>query len=146
MQSEGDSAPVSRQRLDGLAVLEYRTKVVDRLGVTAEWRGLDWADQAACANQITAAPRLCGRCPGASPVATVPECLAAAVTTDDHAAWRGSLSRADRENIWAAMERTYVEVPDLELMRMDASRLPHRRIVDRLDDGFKNGWAAHDHL
>ena len=53
MQKEGDSAPVSRQRLDGLAVLEYRTKVVDRLGVTAEWRELDWTDQAACANHVT---------------------------------------------------------------------------------------------
>lgn len=139
MLREVDSAPVSRQRLDGLAVLEYRTKVADRLGVTAEWRGLDWTDQAACANHVSATSGLCGRCP------VVAECLAAARTADDHAEWRGTLDRADREHLWGAMERTYLQVRDLELMRMDVSRLPHRGVVHRLEDGLQNGAAAHDH-
>jgi hypothetical protein len=139
MQNEGASAPVSRQRLDGLAVLEHRTKVVTRLGVTAEWRGLDWTDRAVCANHITSTPRLCGRCP------VVAECLAAAIATDDHAEWRSTLDRADREHLWGAVERTYLQVRDLELMRMDVSRLPHRGVAHRLEDGLRNGAAAHDH-
>lgn len=133
MQKEVDSAPVSRRRLDGLAVLEYRTTVVDRLGVTAEWRGLDWTDQAACADHLSSTSRLCGRCP------VVAECLAAAVTTDDHAEWRGSLSRGDREHLWAALERTYLEVRDLELMRMDVSRIARGRVVRRLGDRTPEG-------
>ena len=138
MEGEGASAPVSGQRLDGLAVLEYRTKVVDRLGVAAEWRGLDWTNQAACANHVNSTARLCGRCP------VVAECLAAAVTTDDHAEWRGGLSRVDREHLWAALERTYREVRDLELMRMDVSRIARHGVVRRLDDRLQNG-TAHDH-
>ena len=137
MQGEVDSTPVSRQRLDGLAVLEYRTRVVNRLGVTAEWRGLEWTDQAAGANHGTSTSRLCGP----SPVA---ECLAAAVATDDHAEWRGSLSRPDREHLWAALERTYLQVRDLELMRMDASRLPRVGVVHRLDDRLQSG-GPRDH-
>ena len=138
MQGEVDSTPVSRQRLDGLAVLEHRTRVVDRLGVTAEWRGLEWTDQAACANHGTCTSRLCGRCP------VVAECLAAAVATDDHAEWRGGLSRADREHLWAALERTYLQVRDLELMRMDASRLPRVGVVHRPDDRLQSG-GPRDH-
>ena len=59
---------------------------------------------------------LCGRCP------VVAECLAAAVASDDRAEWRGGLNRADRERLWAGLERTYRDVRDLELMRLDVSR------------------------
>jgi hypothetical protein len=124
-----DSAPVSRQRLVDLVVFEYRSLVVRRLGVTAEWRVLEWTDSAACADQGEATPKLCGRCP------VVAECLAATVASDDRAEWRGGLDRADREHLWAGLERTYREVRDLELMRLDVNRLasrtgqPQRRTV-----------------
>ena len=127
------SAPVSRQRLDELAVFEYRTMVVGRLGVMAEWRGLDWTDESACAGQVASTPTLCGRC------AAVAECLAASVTTDDHSEWRGGLSRSDREHLWAALERTYRDVRDLELMRMDVGQLSRRGIVRRLGDRDPKG-------
>ena len=110
-----------------------------RLGVTAEWRGLDWTDDAACADHAEATPGLCGRCPVAG------ECLAAAVASDDPADWRGGLSRADRECLWAGMERTYRDVRDLELMRIDAGRLPAAPHCQRLDHGQHRTDSAHDH-
>jgi len=122
------SAPVSRQRLDELAVFEYRTVVVSRLGVMTEWRGLDWTDRAGCADQAASTPTVCGRRP------VLAECLAASVTTDDRSEWRGGLSRADWEHLWTALERTYREVRDLELMRMDAGQLARRGVVHRLSD------------
>jgi hypothetical protein len=128
MNEVAGSAPVSRQRLDEFAVFEYRTAVMSRLDVTAEWRGLDWTDQASCADQLDSTPTACGRCPVAA------ECLAASVTTDDHAQWRGGLSRADREQLWTALERTYREIRDLELMRMDPSQLSRRGDVHRISD------------
>jgi WhiB family transcriptional regulator, redox-sensing transcriptional regulator len=114
------SAPVGRQRLVDLVVFEYRSLVVRRLGVTAEWRVLEWTDSAACADRPEATSDLCGRCP------VVAECLAAAVASDDRAEWRGGLNRADREQLWSGLERTYREVRDFELMRLDVSRLASR--------------------
>jgi hypothetical protein len=128
-----DSAPVSRQRLVDLVVFEYRSLVVRRLGVTAEWRVLEWTDSAACADQDEATPKLCGRCP------VVAECLAAAVASDDRAEWRGGLDRADREHLWAGLERTYREVRDLELMRLDVNRLASRTGHRHLDPTTRNG-------
>ncbi len=106
MCTGNDSTPMSRQRLDRFTVFEYRALVVARLGVTMEWRDLAWTDQAACTGRNASTPGLCGPCP------VTAQCLAAAVTTDDPAAWRGSLSRADREHLWAAMERTYRDLCD----------------------------------
>ena len=40
--SRVDSPPPSRQRLADLVVFEYRSLVMRRLDVTAEWRGLEW--------------------------------------------------------------------------------------------------------
>lgn len=111
------SAPVDRDRLGDLVVFEYRSLVVRRLGVTAEWRVLEWTDSAACADQTSATAAMCRRCP------VVGECLAAAVASDDRAEWRGGLNRADREELWTGMEQTYREVRDLELMRLDVNRL-----------------------
>jgi len=101
-------------------VFEYRSLVVRRLGVTAEWRVLEWTDSAACTDWSEATPELCGRCP------VVAECLAAAVASDDRAQWRGGINRADREQLWAGLERTYREVRDFELMRLDVNRLAAR--------------------
>ena len=129
----GDSAPMSRQRLVGLVVFEYRSLVVRRLGVTAEWRVLEWTDSAACAEHEEATPQLCGRCP------VVAECLAAAVASDDRAEWRGGLDRADREHLWVGLERTYREVRDLELMRLDVNRLAQRTGLRHLDPAARNG-------
>ena len=112
--------PVDRQRLVDLVVFEYRSLVVRRLGVTAEWRVLEWTDSAACADEPTATPELCRRCP------VVAECLAAAVASDDRAEWRGGIDRNDREQLWSGLERTYREVRDFELMRLDVNRLAHR--------------------
>jgi hypothetical protein len=128
MRTDNDSTLIMRRRLEELAVFEYRSVVVARLGVTAEWRGLDWTNRAACAGHPTATARLCGRCPVAA------ECLAAAVTTDDPSSWRGFLSRADREHLWAALERTYRDLQDLEVMRMDTGRLPRRPVLHRVVD------------
>lgn len=111
---------VSRQRLVDLVVFEYRSLVVRRLGVTAEWRVLEWTDSAACADQPAATPQTCGRCPVAA------ECLAAAIASDDRAEWRGGINRDDREHLWEGLERTYREVRDFELMRLDVSRLVKR--------------------
>lgn len=134
-QEQGDtnSATLSRQRLVDLVIFEYRSLVVRRLGVTAEWRVLEWTDSAACADQEEATPRLCGRCP------VVAECLAAAVASDDHAQWRGGLDRDDREHLWTGLERTYREVRDLELMRLDVNRLANRAGLRDLDAGSRNG-------
>ena len=75
-QTSGESPALSRQRLVDLVVFEYRSLVVRRLGVTAEWRVLEWTDAAACANQDEATLDMCQRCPVAA------ECLAAAVASD----------------------------------------------------------------
>lgn len=111
------SGPVDRQRLADLVVFEYRSLVVRRLGVTAEWRVLEWVDSAACADSAEATRSLCARCPVRA------ECLAAALASDDHAEWRGGIDRADREHLWAGLERTYREVRDLELLRFDVTHL-----------------------
>ena len=71
MRTDNDSTLIMRRRLEELAVFEYRSVVVARLGVTAEWRGLDWTNRAACAGHPAATARLCGRCPVA---ARVPRC------------------------------------------------------------------------
>ena len=101
--------------------------VVRRLGVTAEWRGLDWTDEP----PAPAMPQSTPDCVGAarSPPSVSPPRSPA----DDRAEWRGGLSRADRERLWAALERTYRDVRDLELMRIDAGRLPRRPDLQRLD-------------
>ena len=118
--STSPTQPVARQRLLDLVVFEYRSLVVRRLGVTAEWRALEWTDAASCDNQPTATQEMCQRCP------VVAECLAAAVASDDRAEWRGGLARDDREHLWEGLERTYREVRDFELMRLDVGRLVKR--------------------
>lgn len=131
---DDDSPPLTRQRLLDLVVFEYRSKVVRRLGVTAEWRGLEWTDDAACTDQDEATPQLCGRCPVAAP------CLSAAVTSDDRAAWRRGPGRSDRDCLWAGLERTYRDVRDLELIRLDAARLPQRDLRHSRGGGYaQNG-------
>ena len=117
---DASSEPVSRQRLLDLVVFEYRSLVVRRLAVTAEWRVLEWTDAAVCAKEPEVTPGLCRRCP------VTAECLAAAVASDDRAKWRGGLSREDREQLWSGLERTYREVRDFELMRLDVDRLANR--------------------
>ena len=121
-----DSPPPSRQRLADLVVFEYRSLVMRRLDVTAEWRGLEWTGDAACTYQDGAADgQACSRCPVAG------ECLAAAIATDDIAGWRGGLSRPDRQCLWAGMERAYRDVCDLELLRIDTGRETHHARADR---------------
>ena len=134
--SGDDSAPLSRQRLVDLVVFEYRARVMHRLGVTAEWRGLDWTDDAACTGHDEATPQLCARCPVAAP------CLAAAVASDDRADWRGGLDRSDRDCLWAGLERTYRDVCDLELMRLDITRLPRRDVMPRHNGHAQNGHRS----
>lgn len=58
-----ETALVSRDRLVDLVVFVYRSLVIRRLGVTAEWRVLEWIDFAACADQTEATPDTCQRCP-----------------------------------------------------------------------------------
>jgi len=125
--------PIDRQRLVDLVVFEYRSLVVRRLGVTAEWRVLEWTDSAACSDQPAATPGLCGRC------RVVAECLAAAVASDDRAEWRGGLSRDDREHLWEGLERTYREVRDFELMRLDVGLLVKRTGPSRTSPTDING-------
>ena len=114
---EVGSPPLDRQHLQDLVVFEYRALVVRRLGVTVEWRVLEWTGKAACRDRAAATPPVCRRCP------VLAQCLAAAVATDDRAEWRGGLSRSDREHLWQGLERTYREVRDFELMRLDVGRL-----------------------
>ena len=121
MEFHNESLPVDRQRLVDLVVFEYRSLVVRRLAVTAEWRVLEWTDAAACAEESLASADVCGRCP------VIAECLAAAIASDDRAEWRGGLDRAEREQLWAGLERTYREVRDFELMRLDVSRLANHK-------------------
>ena len=125
--------PVDRQRLVDLVVFEYRSLVVRRLGVTAEWRVLEWTDSAACSEQPAATPDLCGRCPVAA------ECLAAAIASDDRAEWRGGINREDREHLWEGLERTYREVRDFELMRLDVNLLIRRTAQSRPSSASVNG-------
>jgi len=119
MQSD-DSPAVTSARLSYLVGFEYRSLVVRRLGVTAEWRVLEWTADAACRESGASSPRVCNQC------SVAPECLAAAISTDDPAEWRGRLSRADREHLWSGLERTYREVRDFELMRLDVGGLLRR--------------------
>ena len=114
------SPPLERERLKDLVVFEYRSLVVRRLGVTAEWRVLEWTDDAACRAHAVSTPEMCEQCPVAA------ECLAAALATDDRAEWRGRLNRADRTHLWSGLERTYREVRDFELMRLDVGGLVRR--------------------
>lgn len=81
---------------------------------------LEWTDSAACADRPESTPDLCGRC------TVVAECLGAAIASDDRAEWRGGISRTDREQLWSGLERTYREVRDFELMRLDVNRLASR--------------------
>ena len=127
------SDPIERQRLVDLVVFEYRSLVVRRLGVTAEWRVLEWTDEAACAGKPEATQSMCSRCP------VVAQCLAAAIASDDRSQWRGGLSRDEREKLWAGLERTYREVRDFELMRLDVTRLTSRTIGPHLDTMAQNG-------
>lgn len=120
MEPPDANPPVSYQRLVDLVVFEYRSLVVRRLSVTAEWRVLEWTDSAACADEPATTHELCARCPVAA------ECLAAAIASDDRAEWRGGLNRADRQQLWAGLERTYREVLDFELIKIDVSRLARR--------------------
>ena len=106
-----DSPPPSRQRLAQLVYFEYRSMVMRRLEVTAEWR-----------------------CP------VTGECLAA-IATDDIAGWRG-LSRCDRECLWAGMERTYRDVCDLELMRIDTNRATNHTRADRAREDTEDGQRS----
>ena len=131
--SPGDSPPLSQQALVSLVVFEYRSLVMQRLGVTAEWRGLEWPDEAACINHAEATPQVCARCP------VTAQCLAAALTSDDRAEWRGGLGRTDRECLWAGMERTYRDVRDLELMRLDTTRATNRAAAHRSRGHTTNG-------
>jgi hypothetical protein len=111
--SSVDSPPPSRQRLAELVYFEYRSMVMRRLDVTAEWRGLEWTADAACASKDGAADgQACSRCP------VTGECLA------------------------AAMERTYRDVCDLELMRVDTNRATNHTHVDRSRHDYENGeWS-----
>ena len=120
MEPPDANPPVSYQHLVDLVVFEYRSLVVRRLSVTAEWRVLEWTDSAACADEPATTRELCARCPVAA------ECLAAAIASDDRAEWRGGLNRADRQQLWVGLERTYREVLDFELMKIDVSRLARR--------------------
>lgn len=115
-----DTAPVSRQRLLDLVVFEYRSLAIRRLGVTAEWRVLEWTESAACDGQSEATAEMCSRCP------VVAECLAAAIASGDRAEWRGGLNLEDRDRLWTGLDRTYREVRDLELMRLDVTQLVRR--------------------
>ena len=121
MTASEAAAPVSYQRLADLVAFEYRSLVVRRLGVMAEWRGLEWTDSAACTDVPAVTGGVCGRCP------VVAECLAAAIVSDDRSEWRGGLSRTDREQLWVGLERTYRELRDFDLMRLDVDVLIHRR-------------------
>jgi hypothetical protein len=116
------SEPVDRHRLVDLVVFEYRSLVVRRLRITAEWRVLEWIESAACGSQQAATEDTCTHCP------VTAECLAAALASDDAAEWRGGLSRAAREELWIGMEQTYREVRDLELLRLDVAHLLDGRL------------------
>lgn len=117
LADEDRSPALDGERLLDLVRYEYRSLVVRRLQVTAEWRVLEWVEAAACTGQQTATRAVCDDCPVKS------ECLAAALATDDRAEWRGGLNLADRQHIWKGLERTYREVRDFELLRLDADRL-----------------------
>ena len=127
------SNPVDHQRLIDLVVFEYRSLVVRRLGVTAEWRVLEWTDSAACVDALVTTRDLCTRCPVAA------ECLAAAIASDDRAEWRGGINRDDREHLWEGLERTYREVRDFELMRLDVNLLMRRAVPRRPSSANVNG-------
>ena len=130
---QSESAPVDRQRLLDLVVFEYRSLVVRRLAVTSEWRVLEWTDAAACGEQPAATPELCNRC------TVIAECLAAAIASDDRAEWRGGLNRDDREQLWTGLERTYREVRDFKLVRLDVNRLTKRGGWRRPSAASSNG-------
>jgi hypothetical protein len=127
------AAPVDFHRLADLAAFEYRSLVVGRLRVMAEWRGLEWTDSAACTDVPAVTPSVCGRC------SVVAECLAAAIVSDDPAEWRAGLSRTDREQLWVGLERTYRDLRDFDLMRLDVDVLIRRRTEAKRAPANLNG-------
>ena len=133
MTASEAAAPVSHQRLADLVAFEYRSLVVRRLGVMAEWRGLEWTDSAACTDLPAVTPGVCGLCP------VVAECLAAAIVSDDPGEWRGGLNRADREQLLVGLERTYRDLRDFDLMRLDVDVLIHRRTDAKRSQVTLNG-------
>lgn len=131
-----DEDSLQRQRLVDLVVFEYRSLVVRRLGVTAEWRVLEWTDEAVCHQYLAATQATRARCPVSR------ECLAAALASDDRAEWRGGVNRSDRERLWVGLERTYREVRDFELMRFDVSRLRPTATPSASDRDDHSGLTA----
>lgn len=120
MTQEESSTP-QQDRLSAFVRSEYRSLVVRRLKVTAEWRILEWLQDAACKTTGTATEETCRSC------RVWAECLGAALATDDPAEWRGALNRRDRQRLWVTIERTYREVRDLELDQLDYDALERLR-------------------
>ena len=119
---------------------EYRSLVVRRLGVTAEWRGLDWTDEAACTDHVGATPRLCARCPVTG---RVPRCGRRPPTTSPSGA--AASAESDREYLWAGMERTYRDVRDLELMRHRHQPTPPHAATSSGSRPTPRTGSGHDH-
>ena len=115
--TSASSPSLDAERLLALVLFEYRSLVVRRLRVTAEWRVLEWIEYAACAGLDAVGPEVCRHCPVKS------ECLAAAIATDDPAEWRGGLDRTARDGIWETLEPTYREVRDFDLLGLNLDRL-----------------------
>ena len=87
--------------------------VIRQLQLTVEWQSLEWLDLAACRQTGTATRDVCRSCPVRAP------CLAAAIVTDDPAAWRGGIHRDERDALWEQLESTFLALRDRELMRLD---------------------------
>lgn len=79
-------------------MVEYRCLVLQNSDLDDSWRDLDWVHDAPCGGFLRAAPEMCSGCP------VVHQCLAAALVTDDHADWRGGMSRAQRFALWLELE------------------------------------------
>src|SRR5690349_25002853 len=87
--------------------------VIRQLQITVEWQSIEWLDLAHCRTAGTATQLTCRRCPVRAP------CLAAAISIDDQAQWRGGVSRDERVNLWEQLETVVLNLHDHALTPLD---------------------------
>lgn len=116
------ASPPDPHLLRQLVDWEYRSMVIRQLQITVEWQSIEWLDLAACRNEAAATHTACCRCPVRAP------CLAAAITIDDSATWRGGVTRDERIALWEELESAFFRLRDLDFTQLD--RLVDGRSAD----------------
>src|SRR4051812_35920785 len=110
--ADGDKPP-DPDLIRHLVGYEYRSMVIRPVQITVEWQSIEWLDLAGCRTVGTATQQTCLRCPVRAP------CLAAAISIDDQAQWRGGVSRDERVTLWQQLETVFLNLRDHDFTRLD---------------------------